>query len=143
MKAKKFLLPTLLCIAVIAFCGCANKAESGQFAWLDSAYESGWFAREDLEEIATLYNAKRQSQSELDETNRENIKAAYCEKLNVKEFYDYVKISAYYGAFGDCLVMEIGSDCEHGGGDPIYYEEYEIDGVKFYGYSPLGVYKKT
>lgn len=124
--------------------GCANNTENGQFAWLDSAYESGWFTFEDLEAIATRYNAgQTEDASALDRKIKKDITTAYCKKLNIEEFYGYVKISLYYGTFGDCFIVEIGSDCEHGGGDPIYYDVYEIDGVTFYGYSPVGVYKKT
>lgn len=144
MKAKQFLFSLLfLCIALFAMGGCTNHTV-GQFAWLDCAYESGWLTHEDLDRIATLSNDDQtESASALDSKIQENIKTAYCQKMNLEEFYDSVGISLYYGTFGDCFVIAIASDCAHGGGDPIYYEEYEIDGVTFYDYSPLGVYKQT
>ena len=56
--------------------------------------------------------------------------------------YSEVTISSeYYGFFNGCYIVDLTTSCIVGG-DPVFLEEYELGGVKFYNYHYIGVYKE-
>lgn len=77
----------------------------------------------------------------LNDKTKNAIKEAYCRKHEIsKDLYGEITVlSVYYGVFSDCYVFDI-TTCLIGG-DPVYYEEYDIDGVMFYNYHNIGVYR--
>lgn len=143
----------------IAVTGCANgDNDGGEFVWLNTAYENNWFTGDELKSIAYYYNGQHyygevdygegftpiiKNPSELDEATKEKIISSYCKEIGVEEFRDSVSISAYYGTYGDCIVIDLAAECTTGGGDPNFYQEYRLGGITFYNYSFIGVYKQN
>lgn len=126
--------------------------------WLDDAYEKGLLSQNDLKSVAYYYNLqyadehieyedftpREKNPAKLSETIREQIKNDYCKQRGLeKDLYDEVGVSStYYGTYNDCMVFQLLTSCMVGG-DPLFYPEYELDGVKFYNYSHLSVYINT
>lgn len=160
-KSKLGLISLFFCaVMIFTMVGCTNKngdKDSGEFAWLNSAYENNWFKGDELKSIAFYYNGLHydgevdygedftpiaKNPVSLDESTQKQIISSYCKGFGVEELRDEVSISAYYGTYGNCIVIEIASGCTTGGGDPIYYPEYKLDGITFYNYSFIGVYRQ-
>ena len=135
-------------------CGCK---QGGEFLWLDDAYAQKWISKEDLKNISFNYNTKNYNgvvdydtdfspvgclSDTLSAKVKNAIKEAYCNKYEIsKDLYGEITVlSEYYGVFSDCYIVDIETSCLVGG-DPVYYEEYDIDGVMFYNYHYIGVYK--
>lgn len=145
----------MVLIMCLNFCGCKNV---GYFLWLDQAYAQNWINKEDLKNIAFNYNIKHFNGDvdygddflpiglpldTLSDKVKNEVKEAFCNEYEItKDKYDEVTIfSEYYGFFSNCYIVDLTTTCLIGG-DPLYYEEYDIDGVKFYNYHFIGVYKK-
>lgn len=160
-KSKLGLISLLFCaVMVFTMVGCTKQNEdknSGEFAWLNSAYENNWLTVDELKSIAFYYNGLHydgkvdygedfiplvKNPAALDDAMQKKIISSYCKERDIEEFCDEVSIPAYYGTYGNCIVIEIASGCTTGGGDPIYYPEYELGGIIFYNYSFIGVYRQ-
>ena len=155
---KIFVIAMAFLMGFSLFGGCKNGGDfCGDFLWLDQAYEQGWISRDDLRNISFNYNTKNYTGvvdygadfsptwtplEPLSDKTKSAIKEAYCRKHEIPK-YLYVEIavlSEYYGVFSDCYIVDITTTCLVGG-DPVYYEEYDIDGIMFYNYHYIGVYK--
>ena len=157
MKAvnKILLFISVLFTGLTLFCGCGTN--KGEFVWLDEAYENEWLSQDDLKSIAYYYNLQysdgevvyeddftplEKAPSELDEKTRDRIRAIYCKERGIRrKLYDEVSVMTYYGTYQNCVVVEITTSCMVGG-DPMFYPEYELGGVKFYNYHYIGVYRE-
>ena len=145
----------LFLIGLSLFCGCKPK---GEFLWLHEAYEQQWISKEDLKNIAFNYNSKHykgnvdygsdfspsgEPTGELSDRVKKITKQAFCRKNKISvNLYSEVTVSSeYYGFFNGCYIVDLATSCLVGG-DPVFFEEYELDGVKFYNYHYIGVYKE-
>lgn len=142
----------LSCLMLFAFVGC--KKLPGTLYWLEDAYSDGLISYDDLRSIAYYYNGEK-SESDFvpSPMNPESLSAETRRKIQETYYYqssgddkgaslDDVWVGGYYGTYNGCVVVTVFATCDSGiGGEPMYYEEYEIDGVVFYGYNPLKVWK--
>lgn len=156
MWKKILAVGMFLFISLSLFCGCNHN---GDFLWLHDAYEQEWINREDLKNISFNYNSKNYdgdvdygtgfspidiTEYTLSDKVKKSIKQVFCLKYKIsKDMYDEINIlSEYYGVFSGCYIVDLTTSCLVGG-DPVYFEEYELDGVKFYNYHYIGVYKEN
>lgn len=154
MCKKFFVIGMVFSIYSGLLCGCKN---GGDFLWLDQAYEQSWISKDDLRNISFNYNTMHFDgevdygedfsptgvpSDTLNDKTKNAIKEAYCRKHKIsKDLYGEITVlSEYYGVFSDCYIVDITTTCLVGG-DPVYYEEYDIDGVMFYNYHYIGVYR--
>lgn len=149
MKKSALLLCVLMSVISLGgmLCGC-NKDE-GKLYTLEQAYEQGWLNVEDLQQIADCWNGKTavQNLDVLSEKSKESIKNAFKKKFNSQKKYpnittDEVKITDYYGAFGDCIVISVVVNSNKILFD-YYFEDKEIGGIFFEDYcgALISVYK--
>ncbi len=140
-KLKVVAILLLISLAVCALCSCASAKKRGEFYTVKEAYEKGWLTEEELQNLADVYNNyfnsgfDRSSIGELDETISKKIKQTHAN--NLKENYecdnvdlDLIKIIRYYGKYGDCFAVYVRD--EYIMIDLLTYDEYNVDGVKFY-----------
>ena len=150
----------LSCIMLFAFVACKDNEDEkdklqSTVCGLEEAYESGLISKDELRSIAYYYNGEEaatdfvpipKNPESLSEETVLKIKKAYYLKLGGDEkgaVIDDVGIGGYYGTYSGCVVVVINGSCVSGiGGDPIYYPEYTIDGIVFYQYTPLKVWKE-
>lgn len=163
---KKFFIALISaifsCITLFSFVGCSDNGSEGQnevqpqgtLLWLESAYSDGLISYDDLRSIAYYYNGESAEADFVPSPkNPEQLSAETIRKIKETYYYqadgfnkgasvDDVYVSGYCGTYNGYVVVEIGSGCDTGiGGEPMIYEEYEIDGVIFYWYTPLRVWK--
>jgi hypothetical protein len=132
----------LICILVfVSGCSSKNKLYS-----LEEAYENKLITKEDLWNIAYIYNDYNNA-SDFEYDTKENsvvidkrlerkIKKAYLkEELSDIIFatIDGVNIKSVYGLYGDSYVLEMDNNYEVV--DLYIHERYEIDGVVFLDYT--------
>ncbi|MCH5148830.1 MAG: hypothetical protein J1G05_05675 [Clostridiales bacterium] len=150
----------LSCIILFAFVACKENEDEEErvqstVCSLEEAYESGFISKDDLRSIAYYYNSEEaatdfvpipKNPESLSEETVRKIKKAYYFKVGgekTEAVVDDVSIGGYYGTYSGCVVVVINASCMSGiGGDPVYYPEYTIDGVVFYQYTPLKVWKE-
>jgi len=142
----------LMCFSL--FGGCKN---GGDFLWLGQAYAQKWITKDDLRNISFNYNTTHfdgdvdygedfsptgAPSDTLNDKTKNAIKEAYCRKHEIlKNLYEEITVlPEYYGVFSDCYIVDITTTCLVGG-DPVFYEEYDIDGIMFYNYHYIGVYR--
>jgi hypothetical protein len=148
MIRKLFSFLLLICILVfVSGCSSKNKLYS-----LEEAYENKFITKEDLWNIAYIYNGcvnasnveydVKTIKDELDIKLERKIKKAYI-KNDLDDIFlpkmKCISIIKYYGVYSGCHVLEMNNDCIYV--DLKIYDKYEIDGIVFLSYT--GYYFKV
>lgn len=139
----KKLIGICLLLLTVTLTSCFNKTNLYS---LEEAYEKELITKEDLWNIAYIYNDYnnasdfeydiKENSVVIDKRLERKIKKAYLkEELSDIIFatIDGVIIKSVYGLYGDCYVLEMDNNYEEV--DLYIHERYEIDGVVFLDYT--------
>ena len=126
-----------------------RENEFGICYTLQEAYDYGYLARKDLEQIAYYHNNHKSYPENLNEDIVQSIKKSWAKKLRDEEaeyIPEYkVRIWEYYGTYNGCVVAIIDRiDAQYAAVH--FYNPMIVGGVifEFYGYGPrIFVWKKT
>lgn len=134
------------------FIGCTRKEFIGYpETYFGAACDDGYFTQEQLKSIAYYYNEETENpefelipKAPLKKETEDKIKLSYLQRKNVKEAYpdatvDNIATFNYYGIYNDYAVVFIRDNLFTY--DLIFEPEKIIDGVSFYNYCELLVYK--
>ena len=137
------------------FSACAEKP-TGEIMGLKEAYEAGWLTHEDLKSIAYYYNSKTDAVKDngdfipvpknpesLNNETLTAIRKAYREQYfeDKSTPLDTITVTDYCGTYNGGVVATVSTYCI--AYDIIIHDEYKIDGVIFYNYYSLSVWREN
>ncbi len=145
---KLFVLILIISVSACMLIACdrgknVDNPEYAAFYDLETAYENGLLAQNDLQNIAYYMNCLEKPDfvpnpkqpENLNSQTQQNIKISYL-KILQQDYptakVDNVKIDNYYGTYNGCVAIKISTDLVLY--DYIFIDKKEIGGVDFYNY---------